>query len=221
MRTYLVRHGQSQGNLAGTPAPTDPCLTALGRAQAELAAQRLALEPVRAVYASPMTRALETAAPIARGLNLGVRVLPILAETRRLGWYEPPPDPPLAKTGLTARETALQFTEAAFANQTDEDEAWWEALAREDRAGAYRRAAAAWDALQDAHAMPDTIVVVTHGAFGSVLMSAALETAPSDHNRYSQYNCGIGLLQWGTDGIRIRYSNSSSHLPPDMRTDLT
>ena len=221
MRAYLVRHGQSQGNIAGASSPADPCLTALGRAQAELAAQRLAVEPVRAVYASPMTRALETAAPIARGLNLCVRALPILAETGRLSWNGPPPDPPLAKTGLTARETAIQFSQAAFSGQAGEDEAWWEALAGEDRAGAYRRAGAAWAALQDAHAMSDTIVVVTHGAFGSVLISAALATAASDHNRYSQYNCGISLLQWGTEVVRLRYANSSSHLPPDMRTDLT
>lgn len=221
MRAYLVRHGQSRGNIPGTTATADPDLTALGRAQAELAAQRLAREPVRAVYASPMTRALETAAPIARGLGVAIHVLPILAETRRLGWYDPPPEPPLDKTGLTARETALQFPEAAFAVQATGDEAWWEALAGEDRAGAYRRAAAAWDALQEARGVADTIVVVTHGAFGSVLMSAALQTAPSDHNRYSQYNCGVSLVQWGTNGVRLRLSNSTSHLPPDMRTDLT
>lgn len=44
-----------------------------GRAQAEAAARRLAGLPVRAVYASPMERTRETAAPVAHAHGLRVR----------------------------------------------------------------------------------------------------------------------------------------------------
>jgi probable phosphoglycerate mutase len=45
-----------------------------GRAQAEAAARRLAGLPVRAVYASPMERTRETAAPVAHAHGLRVRI---------------------------------------------------------------------------------------------------------------------------------------------------
>ena len=49
-------------------------LDAGGRAQAEAAARRLARLPVAAVYASPMERTRETAAPVARVHGLRVRI---------------------------------------------------------------------------------------------------------------------------------------------------
>lgn len=51
-----------------------------GRAQAEGLAARLSSAPLRAVYSSPLERALETAAPLARALGLEVRVSGALNE---------------------------------------------------------------------------------------------------------------------------------------------
>jgi broad specificity phosphatase PhoE len=74
----LLRHGQSEFNLHFTatrrdPGITDPRLTPLGHDQAEQAAQTLADAGVRRIVASPYTRALQTAAPLA--LRLGLPVL--------------------------------------------------------------------------------------------------------------------------------------------------
>ena len=75
----LLRHGQSEFNLHFTatrtdPGIEDPRLTPLGHDQAEQAAVVLAQEGVVHIVASPYTRALQTAEPLARRLGLPVLV---------------------------------------------------------------------------------------------------------------------------------------------------
>ena len=72
----LVRHGQTAttglvlpGRTAGLHLSDD------GRRQADaVAARLLALKHIAAIYASPLERARETAAPIARALHLALRI---------------------------------------------------------------------------------------------------------------------------------------------------
>ncbi|GHE99878.1 phosphoglycerate mutase [Amycolatopsis deserti] len=74
MKLYLVRHGQTAANVAkklDTALPGPP-LTELGHEQARQLAEKLATEPVEAVYASHATRAQQTAAPLAQALGLAV-----------------------------------------------------------------------------------------------------------------------------------------------------
>ncbi len=58
---YLVRHGQSENNAAGTYNTPDAPLSELGKRQAEEIATRCAKLQVDAIIASPMTRARDTA----------------------------------------------------------------------------------------------------------------------------------------------------------------
>lgn len=82
----LLRHGQSEFNLHFSatrrdPGIKDPRLTPLGHSQAETAAEALAgRHEIRRIIASPYTRALQTAAPLARRLGLPVLVNPIVRE---------------------------------------------------------------------------------------------------------------------------------------------
>src|ERR1700761_680721 len=81
----LLRHGQSKFNLHFSatrrdPGIVDPKLTPLGHAQAEEAAQALSREPITRIITSPYTRALQTAAPLARALRVPVIVNPIVRE---------------------------------------------------------------------------------------------------------------------------------------------
>ena len=78
----LVRHGTTAttGKVLPGRAP-GLHLSAAGRAQAETAAGRIgALDDVRAVYASPLERAQETAAPIAGATGRRVRTVEGLNE---------------------------------------------------------------------------------------------------------------------------------------------
>ena len=81
----LLRHGQSEFNLHFTatrrdPGIRDPKLTPLGHEQAAVAAEALRAEGITRILASPYTRALQTAAPIARALGVPISVNPIVRE---------------------------------------------------------------------------------------------------------------------------------------------
>jgi broad specificity phosphatase PhoE len=76
-RIILVRHGQTAWNAgAGEErfrGRTDLPLDRLGEAQAQAVADRLGSAPVAAVYASPLLRTRQTAAPLAKRLDLPVQ----------------------------------------------------------------------------------------------------------------------------------------------------
>ena len=83
VRLYLIRHGESGGNVArreGRLSDYDPPLTEAGRQQAERVGERLARYGVDAVYASPLQRAYDTGNEVAKRLGLTVKVLDDLQE---------------------------------------------------------------------------------------------------------------------------------------------
>jgi broad specificity phosphatase PhoE len=81
----LMRHGQSEFNLHFSatkrdPGIEDPRLTEEGAAQAASAARALAGASIERIVVSPYTRALQTAAPIARALGVPVSITPVIRE---------------------------------------------------------------------------------------------------------------------------------------------
>ncbi len=79
LRIILVRHGQTEWNDGGASGEhfrgrIDIALNPTGVAQAHAVAERLASLSVAAVYSSPLRRAMDTAAPIAR--RHGLEVIP-------------------------------------------------------------------------------------------------------------------------------------------------
>lgn len=72
-KMIFVRHGQSEANLARVFAGhTDTVLTERGKLQAERTAQFLAEYPIEAIYASDLTRAMQTAIPTAKSKGLSI-----------------------------------------------------------------------------------------------------------------------------------------------------
>ncbi|GAC1499757.1 MAG: histidine phosphatase family protein [Candidatus Saccharimonadales bacterium] len=88
MFIYLVRHGQSHGNVNFVPGvhrpKTDP-LTKLGLTQAENAVSTIRSKKIKPeiIISSPYTRTLDTAITIQKKLNIP------LVEDARLGEYDP------------------------------------------------------------------------------------------------------------------------------------
>lgn len=81
MRLLLIRHGQSEGNAAAVvQGRLDFPLSALGRKQAELTAERMAGTGVDRVISSPLLRAAETATVIAQRLGMEWTPEPVLLE---------------------------------------------------------------------------------------------------------------------------------------------
>jgi len=113
----LLRHGQSEFNVLFSatrrdPGIRDPKLTPLGLQQAEAAAESLAHEGLRRILVSPYTRALQTAAPVARRLGLPVMVHPVVRE--RFAFT--------CDVGTVRTELALSWPEHDFSGI---DEVWW------------------------------------------------------------------------------------------------
>lgn len=81
MELLLIRHALplriDEGDVHG---PADPDLSAAGHEQAEALAAWLAHEAIDALWSSPMRRAVQTAAPVARRLGLEPTVDEGLAE---------------------------------------------------------------------------------------------------------------------------------------------
>lgn len=72
-KMIFVRHGQSEANLARVFAgQTDTVLTDLGKLQAERTAQFLRDYPIDVIYASDLTRAMQTAVPTAKAHGIGI-----------------------------------------------------------------------------------------------------------------------------------------------------
>lgn len=87
----LVRHGASEAYVDGSPfrlvgGQGDPSLSAEGAEQARLVCARLATAGIAAIYASNLCRTAQTAAPLARALDLEVRIEPGLREVHLGEW---------------------------------------------------------------------------------------------------------------------------------------
>jgi broad specificity phosphatase PhoE len=151
----LLRHGQSEFNLHFTttrrdPGIVDPRLTPLGHQQAEAAAMALRGEGIRRIIVSPYTRALQTAAPVARALGVPVMVNPIVRERYAFA----------CDIGRPRTELALAWPEHDFSAI---EEVWWPAAEEPgqaviDRAALFRAEMAA---------LPDwsDTLVISHWGF--------------------------------------------------------
>jgi broad specificity phosphatase PhoE len=154
----LLRHGQSEFNLHFTatrrdPGIQDPRLTELGHQQAERAAEALLTETdggIRRIIASPYTRALQTAAPLARRLGLPVTIQPLVRERYAFA----------CDIGSPRTRLAMEWPDHDLSHI---EEVWWPAIEEpaeqvEGRARLFRQEMAA---LEDwAHT-----VVVSHWGF--------------------------------------------------------
>lgn len=145
---YLVRHGETDWNRARRiQGSTDIALNELGREQAATSGRLLARRQWDAIYASPLSRAFETASIIARETGLAMpTAMPDLVE-RNYGSAE----------GLTGDEIDRKFPDGA------------EVPGRETRDEVAARVMPALHALAAAHPGANLIVVAHGGVIRTVL----------------------------------------------------
>ena len=104
-RLFLIRHGQSAGNAEGRFGGHGPTpLSDLGREQAEKTAKVLAKEGINAIYSSDLLRAVQTAEPLAKLLDLPINASEAFRE-RHVGVLE----------GLTFDESKQAFPKDYYA----------------------------------------------------------------------------------------------------------
>ena len=83
----LIRHGENEYVKTGKMAGRAPGvhLNERGRKQAAELAEALKQVPLKAIYSSPLERALETAEPLAEGHKLEIQLRPELLENESVG----------------------------------------------------------------------------------------------------------------------------------------
>lgn len=159
----LIRHGQSTFNVEGRlpgQLPGIP-LTDEGRRQAHRAAVALSAVPLSAIIASPLERAAETAAIIARGWGLAVREDPRLMDTNVGHWSGQKIDE-VAKNDPAWR---------AFVANPDEPPAGVESFSQVQA----RAVAVAQEALADPET-GDYIALVAHGDVVKLILAYYMKT---------------------------------------------
>jgi broad specificity phosphatase PhoE len=172
----LVRHGETDWNRdRRVQGHTDIPLNATGREQARAVADALAGESFAAVYASDLTRAMETAAIVAEPLSLEVTPFPELRE-KSFGTWE----------GLTDAEVLTRFPDAHATG-------WGDGETTDEMA---ERVLAAVRRIGDAH-RGARVLVVTHGG----PMRALLRHCAAEDGRIE--NCSVVRVT-AEDGLIVR-----------------
>jgi broad specificity phosphatase PhoE len=206
MLLRLVRHGESEGNFAGSlqGSRLDTPLSEIGRRQAEALAARLAGDDIDAVWASPMIRARETAAAIAAVLGLGVSLDPDLVEFDWGVWSGRPYDGEIEKevSGVRARWRAGEIEIAPSGGESPA-----RAALRADRFLARLAASGARSPL-----------VVAHGRFNRILITRLLGRPLSRMDEIRQRNGSLSVFEWdGSHPAAALLLDDISHQPPEIR----
>lgn len=207
MRLYIVRHGESRGNLAGMlqGSRVDEPLSPRGVRQAEALSARLAPEPIDAVYASPMIRARQTAEIVSAPHGLPIVADPDLLEFDWGVWCGRPLDDAMERevAGIRARWRAGDLDAAPDDGESP--------------AAAGRRAARFLGRLRSArgtHAL-----IVAHGRFNRILMATLLSRPLSRMDEIRQRNGSLSAFDWNGDGsVTPVLLDDIAHIPSDLRS---
>jgi len=180
----LLRHGQSEFNRHFTatrrdPGIADPHLTELGHRQAAAAVTLLAGERISRIITSPYTRALQTAAPLARAFGVKVAINPVVRERYAFA----------CDVGTPRTELELAWPEHDFSSM---EEIWWPPIEEPeaavlDRAALFRAEMAA---------LPDfaTTLVVSH--WGFILAMTGRSVTNAEWLRCNPQDAPPGRLAW-------------------------
>lgn len=198
-RLLLVRHGQTLWNYKSRyQGHTDVELSETGRKQAESLAQRLAADPIQAVYASDLQRAYETARILALPHRLQVHKVPGLREIN-FGVWE----------GLTFKEIETRYKELA--------ERWYVSPAtvripqgetfqelKERAYGAILEMAVKHD--------PGTVIVVTHGGTIRAIICGLLDLDLNSAFRIQQDNVALNIIDFYKGRGVLSLLNDTHHI---------
>lgn len=206
MELYLIRHGQSEGN-TGVDATPDPPLTEIGEKQMKLTAERLKGEGISQLYCSTTKRALKSAEILGRELNLRPKILTILAEKGTSFGYR----------GMEKEEIEREFPDVIIPE--DYSPYFWQEFDNETDEEAYQRAERVEKFFRNLYQMtPKRIAAITHGTFGSILISKILGAPYSGYTLFSQNNACITQIEITEDKVKMRYQNFTGHLPKEIIT---
>lgn len=200
-RLILIRHGQSEDNVAGRlSGATDSDLTPVGVQQAERMARFVADRyRLAALYTSPLTRARRTAEPLARLIDLPLILVDDLREIH-FGIVD----------GLPFSEIAERFPDE-WSRGNDDEDVTFGFPGGETRAQFYARVWRTFQQLADRHDGQE-IAVVSHGGVLSSFLAWIAEGKPQRWRRYLKDNCSVSEVVADAGQFSIVCWNVLDHL---------
>ncbi|MDX1688320.1 MAG: MSMEG_4193 family putative phosphomutase [Candidatus Promineifilaceae bacterium] len=198
----LVRHGQNEWvkkkRLAGWIPNIH--LNDEGKAQAKAVAERLSHLPIMAVYSSPVTRCMETAAYIGRALNLEISELAAVGEVRYGEWE----GEEIEKLSKEKAWYAVQHFPSRF--RFPEGEALRQVQAR---------AVDALEALSARHGKREIVVVVSHADLIKLTLAHYLGVHIDLFQRIVISPASVSALALAENGmVRVLRINDDGPLEP-------
>jgi broad specificity phosphatase PhoE len=229
MKLYLVRHGQSTGNIGGTLiGQSDHPLTELGEAQARAAAERLAPFGPMPLHCSDLPRAVATAEHILRAwvMDAAVRTRPRLLPDPRLreidlgdyegrSWEEFEADEELtAAFAADPYGTALPGGESLAHLETRVLGAVGDILVGQSeeplRGGVTDASVSATGFFTPEPGA--AACIVAHDGPIRALLNHYLGVPPEKWWTLSTTHGGVSLLEFSGGWVNVRYVNATSHL---------
>jgi broad specificity phosphatase PhoE len=197
-RFILVRHGQTEWNrVERFRGRADIPLNSTGVEQAKRAAMRLADEPIATVYASPLTRTMQTAELIAAPHTLRVEPEPALLDIAYGAWQGWTPDEAAQRAPDLYRQWLRSPEQVRFPGGESLEDVRARAMC----------AIQGWAARHEGR----TVVLVSHEMVGKVVMASMLGRALSDIHCIDQANGAINRFDYGADPL-VRTVKEIGHL---------
>lgn len=199
-RIILVRHGETEWNrVERFRGRADVPLNEKGRRQAQAAGGRVArLWKPAVIYASPLSRAMDTARAIAAHFGLEVQAHPGLTDIDYGDWQGLTPDEAAKKWPVEIDHWYNHPEKALIPNGESLDDL-------------RRRARTMLDALVRQH--PDqTIVLVGHTVINRVILLSVMGLGSERFWRLRQDTCAINVFDAVDDDFVIVSLNDTSHL---------
>jgi len=196
---YLIRHGETAWNQENIfRGRKDIPLSEKGRQEAQALATALAPEPIKFIYTSPLSRARETAQPLADRLSLPVQIHDGLIDLDFGDWE----GKPLKEIEQSAPDLFRLWKLSPDKVRFPGGESL--GLARD-------RAMAAL--VEIAKARPQAAVaVVSHRVICKLLVLAALNAPESAFWCIQQDLACYNILEWTGQGWIVRLVNETAHL---------
>lgn len=201
MKIYLIRHGQTDWNIAGKIQGThDIPLNETGRIQAQKLAVAMDQRPITKIFSSPLVRAAETAGMIGKRHKIQICSMSQLVEVEFGKWE-----------GLTWSEIQKQFPEELSRWKVNPEEV--SPSGGESLQSIRSRCMEAWNEIRSVTNGDEDVAIVSHGATLSHLYSFFMGHHPGEDHGIVE-NASITTIAFDplTEKFHLLERNESSHL---------
>ncbi len=198
MKLFLIRHGQSIGNLFLDEDLPDSPLTSTGLLQADRVASFLSRKSVTRIVSSPLIRAMQTAKPLSDLLSIPVEIWMNLYEYR-----EGPAFHSLPRKEIQKFVPDVMLPEEIL-------EPGWSCSGSENRVTVEDRAKSIVEQLR--RCTDGGIALFAHGMLIDFLIREILQLSNGSNVQFVQANTCINCFELNDDGVKVLSLNQTEHL---------